>query len=146
MQLLSWLRLRACGLIRTRPSRNDRPMARCRPRLEALERRDVPSTLTVTSTADNGLGSLRDEIAAAHSGDTIGFDPSLAGQTIALTSGELAISKSLAIQGPGAGLLAISGTGPSRVFDVTAAGAVVTLTGLTIEGGSASGMAGGVLN
>src|SRR5215831_15249170 len=65
------------------------------PRLEMLEDRTVPSTLTVTSPADSGDGSLRAMIAAAQSGDQIVFDASLRGQTITLTSGELAISKSL---------------------------------------------------
>ena len=54
------------------------------PRLEALEDRTVPSTLTVTSAADSGPGSLRAEIAAASSGDTIRFDQDLVGQTITL--------------------------------------------------------------
>ncbi|HEY2910305.1 MAG TPA: hypothetical protein VGI99_08660, partial [Gemmataceae bacterium] len=36
-----------------------------RPRLEDLEGRDMPSTLTVTNNLDGGAGSLRAEIAAA---------------------------------------------------------------------------------
>src|SRR5262245_28675487 len=71
-----------------------------RPRLEELECRNLPSTLTVLNNADSGLGSLRDTIAAAQNGDTIIFDPSLDGQTISLTSGELAINQSLSIRGP----------------------------------------------
>ena len=46
------------------------------------------ATLTVTNTNDNGVGSLRAQIAAATSGDTIDFSASLGGQTITLTSGE----------------------------------------------------------
>ena len=92
---------------------------RFRPRLEGLEDRTVLSTLTVTNTLDSGAGSLRDAIKAAQSGDTIVFAPGLTGQTITLTSGELAISKSLDIEGPGAGLLAISGNDASRVFNVS---------------------------
>src|SRR5262245_54296020 len=76
--------------------------SRSRPGLECLERRAVPSTLTVTNLSDSGAGSLRGQIAAAASGDTIVFDGSLRG-TISLTSGELAISRNLTIQGPGAG-------------------------------------------
>jgi len=41
----------------------------------------VPSTLTVTNNLDSGLGSLRAEIAAAKSGDTISFATSLNTQT-----------------------------------------------------------------
>jgi hypothetical protein len=126
----------------------------------------VPSTLTVTSTADSGAGTLRAEIAAANPGDTINFDPSLNGQTITLTSGDLVLNKSLTIDGPGASQLAISGgityyqnnylSSPifgnsSRVFEVEGSGTNVTLSGLTItngssHGGSDYGMGGAILN
>jgi hypothetical protein len=99
------------------------------PRLHALEDRTVPSTLTVTNNLDTGAagdGSLRGEIAAAQSGDTINFTPSLAGQTITLTQGELAINKSLDIEGLGADQLTISG-GFEIASDVTA-----TIAGLTL--------------
>src|SRR6266700_2689193 len=59
------------------------------PRLESLEDRTVLSTLTVLNALDKGAGSLRDTITNAKSGDTIVFDPSLAGQTITLTSDQL---------------------------------------------------------
>jgi predicted outer membrane repeat protein len=109
---------------------------RFRPRLEALEDRWLPSTLTVTSPLDDGSsGTLRATIAAAASGDTIAFDSSLNGQTITLNGNELLINKSLTIQGPDATQLAISGNHLSRVFEV-AAGEQVTLAGLTIEYGN----------
>jgi hypothetical protein len=107
-----------------------------RPRLEALEGRVVLSTLTVTNTLDSGKGSLRYEIAHANKNATIAFDPSLDGQTITLTSDELAITTGLTIQGPGAGQLAISGGKNWRVFDVNASAPVV-LSGLTISNGVA---------
>src|SRR5207253_5347924 len=44
------------------------------PRIELLEDRTVPSTLTVTNPADSGDGSLRAVIATTHSGDQIVFD------------------------------------------------------------------------
>jgi hypothetical protein len=105
-----------------------------------LEERRVPSTLTVTSADDSSASSLRGEIYAAQPGDTIVFAPSLDGQTITLGSyRDLEINKNLTIQGPGAGLLAISGAiagnSVSRVFQVDA-GANVTISGLTIEGGN----------
>jgi hypothetical protein len=113
------------------------------PRLESLEDRSVPSTLTVTSNLDTGVagdGSLRGEIAAAGSGDTLHFGPSLAGQTITLTRGELAISKSLDIEGLGPDQLTVSGNHASRVFDVSA-GVAVTVAGLTMTDGRADGSA-----
>ena len=129
----SWLRKRTT---KHHPSATHRSRApRFRPRLEALEDRWLPSTLTVTTTADSGPGSLRAEIAAAASGDTIVFAPSLDGQTITLTSGELLLNQNLTIQGPGAAQLAISGNQLSRVFEV-AANMQVTLAGLTILNGN----------
>jgi predicted outer membrane repeat protein len=62
------------------------------------------------------------------------FSPLLNGQTIDLTSGELAINTSLDIEGPGAANLAISGQNTSQVFSI-AAGTTDTLDGLTIENG-----------
>jgi hypothetical protein len=130
------------------PFRQRRPYL---PRLERLEDRTLPSTLTVLNTLDSGAGSLRDAITSAKSGDTIVFAPSLDGQTITLTSDELAIKKSLDIEGPGAGLLAVSGNDTFRVFDVVNQGLTVTLAGLTIShgrgggGGSGSGGGGGAI-
>jgi hypothetical protein len=105
--------------------------------LEALEARDCPSTLTVTNNLDSGKGSLRYEIAHATKHDTIVFAPSLDGQTITLTSGELDITRGLTIEGPGAGQLTISGGHNSRVFEVNASAPVV-LSGLTISNGTAN--------
>ena len=107
----------------------------------------MPSTLTVTNNLDSGAGSLRDTIAASRSGDLINFDPSLNGQTIILTSGELAISWSLDIEGPGGKQppVTISGNEASRVFDITNSSALVTLANLDIVNGLA-GEGGGLLN
>jgi hypothetical protein len=106
---------------------------RFRPQLDALEDRCVPSTLTVTNNLDGSVGSLRYEIGAAQSGDTIVFAKSVSG-TISLGGSELLIDKNLDIEGPGANHLAISGGRLSRVFEV-AAGVQVTLSGLTVENG-----------
>ena len=64
--------------------------------------------ITVNNTNDSGPGSLRQALADANDGDTINFDVSLKGQTIALTSGELVIDKSLTITGPGSEQLVVS--------------------------------------
>jgi len=117
---------------------------RWRPRLEILEDRVLPSTLTVSNNLDSGPGSLRAAITDASSGDTIRFAANLNGQTITLTSGELAISKNLDIEGPGASLLAVSGNDASRVFEISKK-LTVTLAGLTITHGSAD-HGGGILN
>src|SRR5437667_12200717 len=92
------------------------------------------ATLIVTTTADHGVGSLRAAIAAANDGDTIQFDPALNGQTIVLTSGELAISKNITVNGPGANLLTVSRASTAarfRVFDIIS-GHTVMIAGLTI--------------
>src|SRR5437868_1735450 len=127
-----------------RSSRSKRPVARRPsfvPRLECLEDRTVLSTLTVLNNHDSGAGSLRDVIAHAKDGDTIVFASGLNGQTIALTSDELAIKKSLDIEGPGADKLAVSGNDTFRVFDVSQnqKPVAVTIAGLTIEAGQSSG-------
>lgn len=90
--------------------------------------------LIVLNTDDSGAGSLRQAIADAGNGDTILFDSSLNGQTITLTSGQLLITKTLTISGPGANLLAISGNNASRVFYITS---TATISGVTIKEGLA---------
>src|SRR5438132_1846608 len=126
-------------------------VSRFLPRLEILEDRTALSTLTVLNNHDSGAGSLRDAITHAKDGDTIVFDPGLNGQTIALTSDELAIKKSLDIEGPGAGKLAVSGSGAFRVFDIVNQGLTVIIAGLTIThgrgggGGFGSGGGGGAI-
>jgi hypothetical protein len=98
--------------------------------------------ITVTNTTDNDPGSLRQAIAAAASGDTINFDPSLNGQTITLTSGQLSIGTNLTITGPGANQLAINGNATSSVFYIGSG--TVTISGLTITNGSNGSQGGGI--
>jgi hypothetical protein len=94
-----------------------------------------------------GTCSLRQAIAAAAAGDTINFAPSLNGQTITLTGGVLAISQSVTIAGPGAGMLTISGNDTTTVFDIAPSNPNqdVTISGLTITNGSATTNGGGIL-
>jgi hypothetical protein len=93
--------------------------------------------ITVTNTNDSGPGSLRQALADANDGDTINFDPALNGQTILLTTAELAIVKSVTISGPGANLLAVSRdqNAPGfRIFHV-APNHTVIIQGITITHG-----------
>jgi hypothetical protein len=125
---------------------NLRQHARRGPRLgiERLEERTVLSTLLVVNSADNGPGSLRDTIANAASGDTILFSHRLEGQTITLTSGQLALTKDLSIVGLGANDLAVSGNAASRILAI-ASGTNVSVSGLTLTEGL-SDQGGGIDN
>ena len=79
---------------------NRRRALQARLAVEQLEGRWVPSTLTVTNNLDGGAGSLRADIAAAHSGDTVAFAAGLDGQTITLTKGELRSSPDASLPDP----------------------------------------------
>jgi hypothetical protein len=89
------------------------------PQFLVLEDRTVLSVLTVLNNADNGDGSLRAAIAAGQTGDTIVFDPSLAYETITLSSGPLALGSNLTINGLGANQLTISGNNASQLFTLS---------------------------
>ncbi|MBX7105660.1 MAG: right-handed parallel beta-helix repeat-containing protein [Gemmataceae bacterium] len=107
----------------------------------------IPRSFVVTTTADDGPGSLRQALrdANANSGavDTITF--SLTGaNTISLTTGELVATDGVTITGPGSNLLTISGGGASRHFTLEAPGKAqaFTLSGLTLTAGKTT-VAGG---
>src|SRR5262249_32622982 len=74
MRFFSWLRNPTSTHAPRGPGQQRPAARRFRPRLEVLEGREVPSTLKVTSLGDSEKGSLRYEIAQAHSNDTIVFD------------------------------------------------------------------------
>jgi hypothetical protein len=151
MKFTNWLRGQRPVLASAAvaPNRSRKPRLavapRFRPQLEALEDRNLLSTLTVLNNGDSGPGSLRAAIAGAQSGDTIVFDPRLDGQTIALTSGELAITQSLRIIGPGVDRLTVSGNNAGRIFDLTGSGLTVKIASLTISDGLAA-QGGGIEN
>ena len=104
----------------------------------------VPShaaNFIVTNLNDSGAGSLRQAILNANAAgtvDTITFQAGLTG-TIQLV-GELTISDDVTITGPGAAAITVDAQGNSRVFQVfnPADDIVVTISGLTVTGGSSS--------
>jgi hypothetical protein len=105
-------------------------------------------TFVVTSLGDAGEGSglqgdLRYAVNTANASpdlsSRITFAPELSG-TITLTHGPLVVSKALEVDGPGAGLLTVSGGHASGVFDITAAAnQTVLLLDLSIAGGTGAG-------
>jgi parallel beta helix pectate lyase-like protein len=114
----------------------------------------IASTITVSNCDDSGAGSLRDAVTSAISGDTIGFDATLACSTITLTSGAITIATgadglpltALEIQGPGRNALAIDGNYIDRVIAHEAGvGGALTISGLALHHGFTSGDGGCVL-
>jgi hypothetical protein len=99
------------------------------------------ATITVTNKEDQGVGSLRQAIADAQPNDTITFAVNVRG-ALALKSGELLISKALAIEGPGANLLTLDAGYASRVFRIDAHGKAVSILSLALARGQAPGQAG----
>ena len=74
------------------------------------------ATLNVTTTTDSGAGSLRAQIAAAATGDTIAI---AATGTIVLTTGEIPITgKNLILSGPGANNLTVTTNATTRAFKI----------------------------
>jgi hypothetical protein len=110
------------------------------------ENHQVCGATIVTTTADDGAGSLRQAIANACDGATITFDIAGVGpHTITLTTGELAMIKNLTINNNSGESITISGNNASRVFNVNS-GMNFTIVGLTISGGRKTGNGGGILN
>lgn len=103
------------------------------------------NTITVTSTADSGAGTLRAALASATNGDTINFSLTTPAR-ITLTTGELVVSNSISIIGPGPSNLRVDGNGISRVLHIRPSN-TVTLASLTITNGAGgAGFGGGILN
>ena len=88
------------------------------------------SATTVTTLADSGAGSLRQAISDTPAGGIIDF--AVVG-TIALTSGPLALTKDVVIQGPGPGQLSVDAGYTDRIMTVS--GATADISGLTFTHG-----------
>lgn len=109
--------------------------------------RAMGTTFTVTTTADNGndvtptAGSLRAAIVAANLDNTamsgsphqINFQAGLSG-TITLANTLPALNRHISINGPGAGVLAVSGANTYRIFTANAP-FTIAIKGLTIRNG-----------
>jgi hypothetical protein len=159
---LGWVRsaVRRESLVRSRKRRRTLlnraelgRVSRTPAHVEVLENRQLLSNIVVTSTADNGAGSLRLAIFNASPGSTIVFDPSLANKTIQLTSGHILILNSVKIVGETASGLTINGGGSDRIFSVTRPGPdvpTVMISGLTLQNGNAKNangaLPGGAIN
>lgn len=118
----------------------------------------VSQSYIVNSVNDPGNGTcdaaectLREAITAANANiggfDFISFDPSLTGQTITLTSGQLPItdvSGRLDIVGLGANQLTVSGNNASRVYNVNG-GSAALIANLSITNGNTD-FGGGIRN
>jgi hypothetical protein len=104
------------------------------------------TSFTVTTISNSGPGSLRQAILDANSSgctgtNTIEFAPDVRG-TIRLTSGELAISRHLFVNGPGRDILTVDGGGTNLVFRIKPS-SVVTIAGLGLTNGG--GVSGGAI-
>ncbi|EZI27566.1 Ig-like domain-containing protein [Pseudomonas extremaustralis] len=99
------------------------------------------ATITVTSNADSGVGSLRSALSSAVAGDIITFN---ANMTVNLNS-QLVISKNLTVEGDlnldGVADVTLSGQYKTQVLKVNS-GVTATLDGLVITQGLAAGNGG----
>src|SRR5262245_5060843 len=77
---------------------------------------------TVTNLNDHGIGSLRWVVSYADSGQTIRFDPALAGQTNVLDSVITMYLEAITIEGPNERGLTICRGGKTRVLETWGAG------------------------
>lgn len=98
----------------------------------------VSTTWEVTSLANDGPGSLRQQITNASPGDRIVFADGLNGE-IQLTTNSLFIQKNLTIIGPAAGAVTVNGLNSRRIFYIARVldPIQVTIEGLSLRGGYA---------
>ncbi|HEY8748065.1 MAG TPA: DUF4082 domain-containing protein [Tepidisphaeraceae bacterium] len=104
----------------------------------------VVNTTADETVANDATLSLREAIAQANAlpanvPATITFDPNVFApgtlHTITLGGTQLEINHNLTLDGPGTGVLAVSGNSASRVFQVDP-GVNVSLSGMTVTGGN----------
>ncbi|MEA5469011.1 DUF4114 domain-containing protein [Spirulina sp. 06S082] len=90
----------------------------------------------VTNLNDSGVGSLRAAIASANAGETISFDPSLAGGTISLSS-SLTLNQNLTIDASSAAGITLNGNNSTRIIAIGGTGLNVTIKDLIFRNGRA---------
>ncbi len=118
---------------------------RRRPLFEELEARHCLTVFTVTNLSDAAVapaGSLREAIDLANAApgvDTINFATGLTGTlSLAAGAGDLDITDSVSINGPGATDLTIdAAAATSRIFNIEATSGDVMLKGMTLANGAA---------
>ncbi|MCP9767143.1 hypothetical protein EGI22_04420 [Lacihabitans sp. LS3-19] len=103
----------------------------------AYERWANFGAIIVTSTEDSGIGSLRNAVLAACSGDTIRFDNTIDGDTIKLLS-QIELDKNLVILGNDTTKTIVDGMAVTRIFQVNT-GVNATIKGIKMQNGKASG-------
>ncbi len=98
------------------------------------------------AVATDGTGiSLREAIRDSLPNSTIYFGPTMAGQTVQITNGQLLIDKNLTLDGSTVARgITLSGTDNSRLFEI-AAGSTFSVDSLTLRDGHASGDGGAIL-
>ncbi len=105
------------------------------------------ATRIVTTTQDGGVGSLRQAILDAQPGDAIVFNPGVFSASLTLQlAGQIEVSKSLTIDGSGAGIVTptLSGFGYNRIFQVDS-GIMLSINRLNLSNGVCSGCMGGAI-
>lgn len=93
------------------------------------------NTLTVSSTANSGVGTLRQAILNAVPGDTIAFNLNFPA-VIAVTGNELTIAKSLTIVGPGVDDLWLDGMSGGNILFNIQPGVTFTISQLGLRNSS----------
>ena len=103
----------------------------------------------VANSNDSGAGSLRQAVADACPGSSITFNMGTVVSPIGLTSGTLTLGRNVTITGPGANVLTLQRTGGTFGIVTIQPGLTVTMSGVTIAGGTATGSpnrGGGIYN
>jgi hypothetical protein len=121
----------------------DEPLA---PTLSAPVRPNaaVGDVYTVTNPNDDGsIGTLRWALKFTTGGETIRFDPSLAGQTIKVDS-TIYLYKTVTVEGPNPAGVTITGAGNGRIFMASFSTGTVTFRNVAITGANSGEGAGGV--